>query len=125
MSTPALLDPRGPRFSAGVTTVVLAVVLITGWWWLLAIQAVIFALGAFIDLRLSPYGLLYRRAIAPRLGPPGEKEDVAPVRFAQGVGFAFALLGTIGYLSGATVLGAVATALALIAALLNAAFGYC
>ena len=119
------VDPRGPRFAAWLTTAVLAVVLVTGSWVLLAAQAAVFALGAFAGLRWSPYGLLYRWAVAPRLAPPGELEPAAPPRFAQGVGFVFAVLGTAGYASGATALGVVATACALAAAFLNAAFGLC
>jgi hypothetical protein len=123
--SPKTVDPRGPRFAAWVTTVVLAVVLLTSSGWLLAVQAVVFALGAFAGLSYSPYGLAYRHLVAPRLAPPAEREDEAPVRFAQAVGFAFAAVGTVGYLAGFTVLGQVATAFALMAAFLNAAFGFC
>lgn len=119
------VDVRGPRFGAWVTTVVLAVVLLTGSGWLLAAQAVVFAVGAFAGLRYAPYGVLFRTLVAPRLGPVREKEDEAPPRFAQLVGLGFALVGTLGYLTGAPVLGAVATGLALVAALLNAAVGFC
>ncbi|MFI6029300.1 DUF4395 domain-containing protein [Amycolatopsis magusensis] len=119
------VDPRGPRFAAVLTTIVLAVVLITGWWPLLAAQTVVFAIGAFIGLKPAPYSLLYRYLVAPRLGPPGEREDAAPLRFAQAVGFVFALAGTIGYATGLTALGVVATAFALFAAFLNAAFDFC
>ncbi|MBV9847830.1 MAG: DUF4395 domain-containing protein [Kutzneria sp.] len=125
MSTTAQVDPRGPRFGAWTTTVVLAVTLVTGWWLLLAVQAIVFAVGAFLGLEHAPYGMLYRRLVAPRLRPTDEREDVAPPQFAQGVGFVFALVGTIGYVSGATMVGVVATALALVAAFLNAAFGLC
>jgi hypothetical protein len=59
------------------------------------------------------------------LTPTDEREEAAPVRFAQGVGFVFALVGTIGYASGLTAVGVVATAAALVAALLNAATGFC
>ncbi len=119
------VDVRGPRFGAWVTTVVLAVVLITGWWPLLAVQAVVFAVGAFAGLRWAPYGLVFRYLVAPRLGPVTEREDEAPPRFAQAVGFAFAVVGLLGYTAGLTTLGVVATALALVAALLNAAVGFC
>jgi hypothetical protein len=54
-----------------------------------------------------------------------EREPVAPLRFAQFVGFVFALAGTVGFLAGSTVVGTVATGFALFAALLNAAFGIC
>jgi hypothetical protein len=100
-------------------------VLVTGWWPLLAAQAVVFAIGAFAGLRCAPYGVLYRTLIAPSLSPTTEREAAAPLRFAQGVGFAFAAVGTLGYAFGLTPLGVVATAFALGAAFLNAAFGYC
>ena len=119
------VDPRGPRFGAAVTTLVLAAVLLTGSGWLLAAQAVVFATGAIAGLRYAPYGVLYRRFVRPRLAPPGELEAEAPPRFAQGVGLAFAVVGTVGYLGGVPVLGLLATAFALAAAFLNAAFDVC
>jgi hypothetical protein len=125
MSAGPAVDPRGPRFSAVITTVVIAVVLITGWWPLLAVQTVIFALGAFAGLKYAPYGLVYRYLVAPRLGRTTEREDAAPLRFAQAVGFVFALVGTVGYATDVTALGIVATAFALFAAFISAAFNYC
>ncbi|MEU3272444.1 DUF4395 domain-containing protein [Saccharomonospora sp. NPDC006951] len=125
MSARVAVDPRGPRFAAIVTTIVLAVVLLTGWWPLLAAQTVVFAIGAFIGLKPAPYSVLYRLLVAPRLKPTSEREDAAPLRFAQAVGFVFALVGTIGYAAEVPALGIVATAFALFAAFLNAAFGFC
>ncbi len=119
------LDPRGVRFAATITTVVLALVLITGSGWLVLAQAIVFALPALFGMRWSPYGALYRVALAPRLGPPAETEDAAPVRFSQTVGLVFTVVAAAGYLGGATALGIVATAFALLAAFLNAAFGFC
>ncbi|MTD58081.1 DUF4395 domain-containing protein [Amycolatopsis pithecellobii] len=125
MSAGPAIDPRGPRFAALITTVVLVIVLVTGWWPLLAAQTVVFAIGAFIGLKPAPYSVLYRQLVAPRLGPTSEREDAAPVRFSQAVGFVFGLVGTIGYATGLTPLGIVATAFALFAAFLNAAFNFC
>ncbi len=122
---PRSVDVRGPRFAAGVTAVVLAVALVTGSGWLVAVQALVFAVGAFAGLRYSPYGVLFRVLVAPRLGPVREREAEAPPRFAQVVGLVFAVVGAAGYLLGAPVLGAVATGFALVAALLNAATGFC
>ncbi|MEW9528789.1 DUF4395 domain-containing protein [Microbispora sp. NPDC049125] len=116
------IDPRGPRFGAAITTVVLAAVLVTRSPWLLAVQTLVFALGAF---DASPYGLLFRRLVRPRLGPPAELEDAAPPRFAQVVGFGFAIAGLIGFAAGIAPLALGATAAALLAAFLNAAFGFC
>ncbi|MDT5043370.1 MAG: hypothetical protein QOE51_4355 [Actinoplanes sp.] len=118
------LDPRGPRFAAALTSVVLIVVLATGWGWLALAQAVVFAITA-ADPRRGPYPLLFRTLVAPRLGPTSEREDAAPVRFAQLVGFVFLIVAAIGYLSGVATLGVVFAALGLLAAFLNAAFGLC
>jgi Domain of unknown function (DUF4395) len=119
------VDVRGPRAAAWVTSVVLAVALLTGSGALVAVQAAVFAVGAFAGLRYAPYGVLFRVLVAPRLGPVREREPEAPARFAQLVGLVFAVVGAAGYLSGAPLVGAVATGLALVAALLNAATGFC
>lgn len=118
------LDPRGPRFAATLTTVVLIVVLATGWGWLALAQAVVFAITA-LDPRRGPYSYLYRAFVLPRVGPTSEREAAAPVRFAQLVGFCFLAVASIGYLSGVTTLGVVFAAFGLLAAFLNAAFGLC
>ena len=119
------IDPRGPRFGAVITVVVLAAVLITGSAWLLGAQMLVFAVGALAGLRYAPYGIVYRRLVRPRLGPAAHTEAEAPPRFAQGVGMVFALAGVLGYATGATAAGVAFTALALVAAFLNAAFDIC
>jgi hypothetical protein len=119
------VDPRGLRFAAGVTTVLLALTLVTGSAWPLAVQAAVFAISVAFGVQASPYGLVFKRLVRPRLGPPAELEDAAPPRFAQLVGLVFAVAGLAGYLTGATVLGVVATAFALVAAFVNAAVGLC
>jgi hypothetical protein len=116
------IDPRGPRFAAALTTVVLAAVVITGNAWLLAAQAVVFGLGA---LGRSPYGVVFRRLVRPRLAAPAELEHDAPPRFAQAVGLAFAAVGLVGFATGSTLVAIAATSAALGAAFLNAAFGIC
>ena len=123
-----LVDPRGQRFAATITSLVLAAVLLSGGWIstaLLAVQLVVFAIGAVLGLQASPYAWLFRSFVRPRLSPPSELEDARPPRFAQGVGLVFAAVGLVGFATGATVVGVVAVALALGAAFLNAAFGFC
>jgi hypothetical protein len=119
------IDPRGPRFGALITMVMFAAVLITGNVWVLSVQAVAFAAGALLGLRYSPYGLLYKWLVRPRLGPPRELEAEAPPRFAQAVGLGIAVIGIIGYGTGATPLGMAAAAAGLVAAILNGVFGLC
>ncbi|MFG3440944.1 DUF4395 domain-containing protein [Nonomuraea sp. NPDC047897] len=112
-------DPRALRFAAAVTTLVLALVLVTGSAWLLAAQAVVFALGL---AGRSPYVMLFKALVT---SAPKETEDARPPRFAQGVGLVFAVAGLAGLLAGITLPALVATAGALLAAFLNAAFGFC
>ncbi|GAA4636112.1 DUF4395 domain-containing protein [Actinoallomurus vinaceus] len=119
------VDPRGQRFGATLTAIVLIVVLVSSSWLLLAAQAVVFLVGVVFGLRNAPYGLIYQALVRPRLGAPREFEPEAPPRFAQGVGAAFALIGVFGYVMKVPALGMAATALALVAAFLNAAFGFC
>lgn len=123
------IDPRGPRFGAGITTGVLAVALVTSGSplssILILIQATAFGLGAFVGLAAQPYGVIYRQLVAPRLAPPTELEDSRPPRFAQAVGFGFALVAIIGLGLGSSAVVQTAVAFALAAAFLNAAFGLC
>lgn len=119
------LDPRGLRFAAALTTVVLAIALSTGNAVVLALQTIVFAAGVLLGPRFSPYGLLYARVVRPRLGAPAVTEDPRPARFAQGVGLAFALIGLVAELTGLGALAVVAIAFALVAAFLNAAFSFC
>ncbi len=123
------VDPRGQRFAAAVTAVILAAVLILApgpvATLLLAAQVVLFAIAATLGVKETPHAWVFRSFIRPRLAPPTELEDPAPPRFAQGVGLVFATVGLIGLLAGATTLGLVATGLALAAAVLNAVFGFC
>lgn len=125
------VDVRGPRFAAWATTAVLLSVLVTSAFssgaaaLLLAAQAVVFGVGPLAGPRRHPYGLLFARLVAPRLGPVTEREPVPPLRFAQLVGLLFAVVGVAGFATGAHLLGVIATAFALAAAFLNAAFGIC
>jgi hypothetical protein len=125
------VDVRGPRFVAWVTTaVVVAALLVSAASPLaaaaiLGLQAVVFAIGAVGGPRTHPYGRVFAAFVGPRLGPVSEREPVPPLKFAQAVGFVFAVVGAFGFAAGAPPVGLVATALALVAAFLNAAFGIC
>jgi Domain of unknown function (DUF4395) len=128
---PDLVDVRGPRFAAWVTTAVLVATLIVAALSplaaaiILGLQAGIFAIGAVGGPRRHPYGRVFATVVAPRLGRVTEREPVPPLKFAQLVGLIFAVVGTAGFAGGAFLVGVIATAAALVAAFLNAAFGIC
>ena len=126
------IDPRGPRFGAGITALLLLVALFLGLVGataaatvLLAALALLFLWGAAAGIARHPWGLIFRALVRPRLRPPAELEDAAPPTFAQGVGFVITALGVLLQLVGVPYAAVVAAALAFIAAFLNAVFGYC
>jgi hypothetical protein len=122
---PAGIDPRGPRFGAAITTVVLSAALVLASPVVLAVQALVFAIGAIAGPARQPYGLLFKHLVRPRLAPPAHLEDPAAPRFAQACGLAFSAVGLLGFAIGAQWLALGAIALALAAAFLNAAFDFC
>ena len=119
------IDARGPRFGAAITTTVLAIALVTQNKWVLVAQGLVFLIGAIRGPQFTPYGLIYKNFIKPRLTKEAPTEDVRPPKFAQAVGFVFALVGSIGAFTGVDVVFTVATGFALAAAFLNSAFNYC
>ena len=135
------IDPRSPRFGAGITAVLLLVVIGLGLgspavstvaervsqpaFLLFAAISVLFAWGAFAGIRRHPYGALFRRVVRPRLSAPTELEDPGPPTFAQGVGFVITLVGLVLQLIGVPYAVVIAASAAFIAAFLNSVFAYC
>jgi hypothetical protein len=133
MSSPAGIDPRGPRFGAAITAALLLVVIALGLTpgaeiaatVLLAAIVAVFAWGAFAGIRRHPYGLVFKKLVRPRLSAPTDLEDPAPPTFAQGVGFVITGVGLLLSIFLGPIAVVVAAALAFIAAFLNSVFGYC
>lgn len=133
---PGQIDPRGPRFGAGITSVLILVVLALGlpvanspafdgaWWLFVAITA-LFAWGALLGPARHPYGALFKALIRPRLGPPSYLEEEAPPRFAQLVGLIVSAVGLTLHVLAVPYGLVIAAAVAFLAAFLNAAFGLC
>ena len=131
------IDPRGPRFAAGITALLLLVDVFLGLtglstapsavdpaFLLLLLIALLFLWGV-LSPRTAPWGVLYRRLVQPRLKPPTEFEDPRPPRFAQGVGLFVVAVGLVLHLAGVPWALPIAAAAAFVAAFLNAVFGLC
>ena len=120
-----MIDPRGHRFGAGVSAILLIVAFLTGSPWLVALVLLSIGSSAAFGLRYSVYGAIWRRlARAARLGPV-EPEHEYPPRFAQVLGSIALTLSLIAFALGATTLGWVfALAVAGLQSLL-ALTGYC
>ena len=120
-----VIDSRGPRLSAAITTAVLATALATNNLWVVIAQAIVFAIGAFRGPQFTPYALIFKTIVKPRLKSAVITEDVRPPQFAQSVGLIFALVAITGSITGISGLFVVAVSFALAAAFLNAAFNFC
>lgn len=119
-----VIDARGPRFSALLTTIVLGTALATHNAWLIIFQSLVFAIGAFKGPQHTPYAFIFKSLVKPRLSSDPTTEDVRPPKFAQTVGFGFTVVAIVGLIFAPT-LTTVAVSFALAAAFLNAAFNFC
>ena len=120
-----LIDARGLRYSAAITSFVLALALITESSYVIGFQFVVFLSAVLFGLRRSIYGFIYRGLIQPRLSGPVPSEDQRAPRFAQLIGALFAFVALLGGVTGNSAVFFIATSFALGAAFLNAAFGFC
>lgn len=73
----------------------------------------------------TPWSVLFRRAIQPRLAPPPALQDPRAPRFAQTIGLVLCCLGLLLHLAGVPWALPIAAAAAFVPAFLNAAFGVC
>jgi hypothetical protein len=100
------IDPRGQRFGAGVSAVVLALAILLDLPWLAVLVGLNLAISAAFGTRLFLPGRAWpavRRAL--RLEPPAELEHEYPPRFAQALGATFIGLAAIAFVVGATPVG--------------------
>lgn len=99
------IDPRGHRFGAGVSAILLIVAFVTNAPWLVAVALLSIGVSAAFGLRYSIYGVIWRRIVRiARLGPT-EPEHEYPPRFAQVLGSTALVLSLIAFALGATGLG--------------------
>lgn len=124
-----LIDVRGPRFGAAITTVVLAVALVvqgSAGVALVAVQTLVFAVSTIFGLAWSPYGNLFRWAKRRfGLGAPPATEHEGPPRFAQACGLAVTALALALFALGATAPGWIAVGVVLGLSTLLATTGIC
>jgi len=118
------VDEHAARVVAFFTVVLAAASLYEPLWWLMVILAIDFAIRAWGNRRYSPLRWLAKKAT--RLFGLGTKPIYAPPkRFAARVGSTFTLVATLFYLLGIRPGGIAATVFLIIAASLEAFFGYC
>ena len=132
-SGPKGIDPRGPRFGAAITAVLMVLVI----YFSLATETINLALGIMIfsvtmfvfgtalGPAKHPYSYIYKYLVRPALKPPTALENATPVHFAQFVGLIVTGTGLVLHLIGVAYSLPIAAAAAFTAAFLNAVFAYC
>ena len=129
MSTPSsgrLIDPRGHRFGAGFSVVLLALGFVFNQPLVVALVGVALGVSAVFGTKYSALGRpwpLVRRVL--RIGPPAELESEYPPRFAQALGSVAVGVAVLSFLAGVPIVGwLMAAAVAALQAVL-AVTGYC
>ena len=119
------IDPRGHRFGAGLSALLLIVSFAAGWVPGVVIALLSIGTSAAFGLRYSIYGAIWRRiAKAARLGKV-EPEHEYPPRFAQTLGSVVLIASLVAFVAGAAPLAWIlALAVAGLQSLL-AVTGYC
>lgn len=127
------LDPRGPRFGAGITSVLMVMVIffsldaatINIAFGVMAFSVVMFVFGSTLGPAKHPYSYLYKYTLRKALPAPTVMEDSRPVHFAQVVGLIVTGSGLVLHLLAVPNALPIAAAAAFFAAFLNAVFAYC
>jgi hypothetical protein len=119
------IDPRGHRFGAGLSALLLLASFATGWVPGVALALLSIGTSAAFGLRYSIYGVIWRRIARTLRLPKVEPEHEYPPRFAQTLGSVALILSLAAFVLGATAVGWVfALAVAGLQSLL-AVTGYC
>ncbi|HUQ23931.1 MAG TPA: DUF4395 domain-containing protein [Gaiellaceae bacterium] len=120
----SVIDARAPRFNQAVVGIVALIAVTVGPWWLLGILAAQLAAGLTLGRRYCLPCLAYFELVQPRFGE-GPLEDARPPRFANLVGVVFLTAAGISFAAGWAVAGVVLGAIVSALALLAAATGFC
>lgn len=124
--TPRQIDPRGHRFGAAFSVVILAVAFLINQPILVAFVFAALAISAWFGTRYSILGRpwpVIRKLF--KIGPPHELESEFPPRFAQFLGAIALGLAVIAFVLGFSTLGWIFTAGVAGLQLTLAATGYC
>jgi hypothetical protein len=127
------LDPRGPRFGAGISSLLMLVVIYLSLdpasedlaLAVMGFAVLMFTFGSVLGPGKHPYSYLYKYTLRKFLKAPEYLEPATPVHFAQVIGLLITGLGLALGLLGVPYALAIAAALAFLAAFVNAVFAYC
>jgi hypothetical protein len=127
------LDPRGPRFGAGISSILMLLVIYlsldpaseSAALLVMGFAVVMFTCGSILGPARHPYSYLYKYTLRKFLKAPAYLEPATPVHFAQVIGLVITGLGLGLGLLGVPYALPIAAAAAFMAAFVNAVFAYC
>ncbi|GIV99566.1 DUF4395 domain-containing protein [Roseiflexus sp.] len=121
-----VFDRTALRVNQAAIITLLLVAFVVDLPWLVAIVAIVMALGT-VSPALALFQRLYRDVLRPAgvLRPDIHQEDAAPHRFAQGMGATVLFLASVALLAGATTVGWALALLVVVLAAINLLFGFC
>ena len=119
------IDPRGMRFGAGISAILLIAGFLTDARWVVPVVLLSLGVSAAFGMRYSIYGIAWKRIVPLLKLGKAEPEQEYPPRFAQTLGSIALALSLLSFIVGWTGLGWVfALAVAALQTLL-AVTGYC
>jgi len=127
------LDPRGPRFGAGISSILMLLVIYLSLdpasegsaLLVMGFAVAMFTCGSILGPAKHPYSYLYKYTLRKFLKAPAYQEPATPVHFAQVIGLVITGLGLGLGLLGVPYALPIAAAAAFMAAFVNAVFAYC
>jgi hypothetical protein len=127
------LDPRGPRFGAGISSILMLIVIYLSLdpasegiaLGVMGFAVIMFTFGSVLGPARHPYSYLYKFTLRKFLKAPAYLEPATPVHFAQVIGLVITGLGLSLGLFGVPYALPIAAAAAFMAAFVNAVFAYC
>jgi hypothetical protein len=127
------LDPRGPRFGAGISSILMLLVIYLSLdpaseqvaLTVMGFAVLMFTFGSLLGPAKHPYSYLYKYTLRKFLSAPAYMEPATPVHFAQVIGLVITGLGLTLGLLGIPFALPIAAAAAFMAAFVNAVFAYC
>jgi hypothetical protein len=127
------LDPRGPRFGAGISALLMLIVIYLSLdpdseqlaLSVMGFAVLMFTFGSLLGPGKHPYSYLYKYTLRKFLKAPAYLEPATPVHFAQVIGLVITSLGLTLGLVGVPYALPIAAAAAFMAAFVNAVFAYC
>jgi hypothetical protein len=127
------LDPRGPRFGAGISALLMLIVIYLSLdpdseqlaLSVMGFAVLMFTIGSLLGPAKHPYSYLYKYTLRKFLKAPAYLEPATPVHFAQVIGLVITSLGLALGLVGVPNALPIAAAAAFMAAFVNAVFAYC